>query len=102
MSADIYATMTTDELIQRFANTAKRVGSGWTGTFLRPESERKAQVRELQAMGAELRARKPIASYGAYSKTRIATSADARVPSSTASIPNGQRQRPPASLTKSP
>jgi len=61
MSADIYATMTTDELIQRFANTAKRVGSGWTGTFLRPESERKAQVRELQAMGAELRARKPIA-----------------------------------------
>lgn len=61
MSADVYATMSTDELIQRFADTAKRTGSGWTSVIATPESLRKALVKEMQAMGAELRARKPIA-----------------------------------------
>lgn len=61
MSTENYAEMSTDELIQRFADTAKRTGSGWTSVFARPESHRKALVQEMQAMGAELRARKPIA-----------------------------------------
>jgi hypothetical protein len=61
MSTDIYATMSTDELIQRFAATAKVTGSSWTLVFPRPESKRKALVKEMQAMGAELRSRKPIA-----------------------------------------
>lgn len=61
MSNDTYANMSTDELIQRFADTAKRTGSGWTSVFPRPESVRKALVQEMQAMGAELRDRKPIA-----------------------------------------
>jgi hypothetical protein len=61
MSEDMYATMSTDELIQRFADTAKRTGSGWTSVHARPEAYRKALVKEMQAMGAELRARKPIA-----------------------------------------
>jgi hypothetical protein len=61
MSDDTYANMGTDELIQRFADTAKRTGSGWSSVMARPESVRKALVKEMQAMGAELRARKPIA-----------------------------------------
>ena len=61
MSHITYAKMSTDELIQRFADTAKRTGSGWTSVFPRPESRRKALVKEMRAMGAELSARKPIA-----------------------------------------
>jgi hypothetical protein len=60
MSDDTYANMSTDDLIRRFANTARRTGSGWTGVFARPEPVHKALVQEMQAMGAELRARKPI------------------------------------------
>jgi hypothetical protein len=61
MSEDIYANMSTDNLIQHFAETAKRTGSGWTSVMARPESVRKELVKEMQAMGAELRVRKPIA-----------------------------------------
>ena len=61
MSDDTYANMGTDELIQRFADMAKVTGSGWSSVMAQPESKRKALVKEMQAMGAELRARKPIA-----------------------------------------
>lgn len=61
MNDDSYANTSTDELIRRFADTAKRTGSGWSSVIARPEAYRKALVKEMQAMGAELRARKPIA-----------------------------------------
>jgi hypothetical protein len=61
MSNDTYANMNTDELIQRFADMAKVTGSGWSSVMAKPETKRKALVQEMQAMGAELRARKPIA-----------------------------------------
>lgn len=61
MSADTYAKMSTDALIQRFADTAKRAGSGWPTGTVGPASVRKRLVPEMRAMATELRARKPIA-----------------------------------------
>jgi hypothetical protein len=61
MSAGL-ATMTTTELLQRFVDTAKRTGTifGPDKEKLRQTPNRKALVEEMQALGAELRNRKPI------------------------------------------
>jgi hypothetical protein len=62
MSAVDYTRVGTDELIQRFAETAKRAGSLWNDSLaltLTPEREQAA--KDMQPIGAELRARKPTA-----------------------------------------
>lgn len=60
MSIEHYAELSTDDLIRRFAETAKRTGGAW-GKIPRQTPEHKVLVQEMQAMGAELRGRKPIA-----------------------------------------
>jgi len=62
MSAQDYARMTTDELLQSFVKTAKRAGSvfGPDKERLRQTAARKKLVATMQALGAELRARAPI------------------------------------------
>jgi Domain of unknown function (DUF2019) len=62
MSAPDYATMTVDELLESFIETAKRTGSvfGPDKEKLRQTPQRKALVDTMQALGAELRRRTPI------------------------------------------
>jgi hypothetical protein len=62
MKAIDYTQLSTDELIQQFAETAKRAGGIWNDSLpltLTPARERAAQ--DIQPIGTELRARKPIA-----------------------------------------
>jgi Domain of unknown function (DUF2019) len=65
MSAENLAELSTEELVRRFAETAKATRSAHTRDrspdALKGTPERKARVAEMQALGAELRARKPIA-----------------------------------------
>jgi hypothetical protein len=61
MSAGDYASLTTEELLRRFVETAKRAGSVYgpdKSKLVGPM--RKTLVAEMQALGAELRKRKPI------------------------------------------
>ncbi len=62
MTAEAYAQMSTDELIDEFVRVAKSLSSLWTFWFKIPKStpEREALKQELDAVGAELRARRPI------------------------------------------
>ena len=60
MSADTYTMMSIDELIQHFAETAKRAGTVWNDVIPQQTPEHKELVRQMQAMGDELAARKPI------------------------------------------
>lgn len=62
MSAVDYTRVGNDELIQQFAETAKRAGSLWNDSvplILTPE--RKQAAQDIQPIGVEFRARKPIA-----------------------------------------
>jgi len=63
MSATDYAHISTSELVQKFADTAKRTGSvfGPNKEKLTQTPQRQALVQEMQALGEELRNRKPIA-----------------------------------------
>jgi Domain of unknown function (DUF2019) len=62
MSSQDYARMTTNELLQSFAETAKRTGSlfGPDKEKLRQTPTRLARVATMQALGAEIRTRAPI------------------------------------------
>jgi hypothetical protein len=63
MTAIDYARVSTEDLIRQFAEKAKIAGMIWAPSSwekLRRTPERQALVSELQAIGAELRARKPI------------------------------------------
>ncbi len=62
MSVDHYRQMTTEALLQGFIEIAKRAGSGFgpNKKKLRQTPQRRELVTELQALGAELRKRKPI------------------------------------------
>jgi hypothetical protein len=62
MTAQDYARMTTDELLQGFVKNAKRAGSlfGPDKEKLRQTPTRLARVATMQALGAELRTRVPI------------------------------------------
>jgi hypothetical protein len=62
MNAADYTRMGTDELIQQFAEIAKRAGSIWNDSLpLMRTPERRQAGEDIQPIGAELRARKPIA-----------------------------------------
>jgi len=56
-----YSQLSTDELLQRFADTAKRAGTiyGLDMDKLRNAAQRKVLVPQMQALGAELRRRNP-------------------------------------------
>jgi hypothetical protein len=61
MSAGGHADLTTEQLLRRFVETAKRAGSVYgpdKGKLVGPQ--RKILVAEMQALGEELRKRKPI------------------------------------------
>jgi HEAT repeat protein len=62
MSADAYAQMSVDQLIDEFVRLAQALGSVWTFWAKIPENtpERQAMDQQLRAIGAELCARKPI------------------------------------------
>src|ERR1700683_4222250 len=62
MSAEPYSRMTTDALIEEFIRVAKTMRSPWTllPDFPQPSPERPARMKELAAIGAELKLRKPI------------------------------------------
>jgi Domain of unknown function (DUF2019) len=62
MSSPDYSQLTTSDLLQRFGDAAKR--AGWIFTKdrkkLQPTPQRGMLVQQMQALGAELRKRKPI------------------------------------------
>jgi hypothetical protein len=62
MTATDYSQLTTDDLLQKFADTAKQVGWIFTAdkTKLLPTPQRAMLGQQIQALGAELRNRKPI------------------------------------------
>jgi HEAT repeat protein len=62
MSAKAYAPTSTDELIDEFVRVAESLSSLWTFWFKTPKKtqEREEMNQDLKAIGAELRARKPI------------------------------------------
>jgi hypothetical protein len=62
MTAADYSQLTTNDLLQKFADTAKQVGWIFTAdkTKLLPTPQRAMLGQQIQALGAELRNRKPI------------------------------------------
>ena len=61
MSAEDYAQMSTDELLQDFIQKTQFVRSAWNSPIPKQTPEREAVRQEIYAISAELRARKPIA-----------------------------------------